>query len=139
MNEKKRMRYAITIPINSLPNSDYNSEEFANLELTENEVKELIINGFLDRETDNEIQHIEVKIIDKEYKDIIPSIEDFCKELRSMKGACITKLVIDEENIIDEYGMSSEEVADYLEKNYSLEYIPDFYSIEILKSKNDEE
>lgn len=139
MAEKKRMRYAITIPISSLPNSDYNSEEFADLELTENEVKELIINGFLDRETDNEIQHIEVKITDQEYKDIIPSIEDFCKELRSMKGACITKLVIDEENIINEYGMSSEEVADYLEKNYSLEYIPDFYSIEILKSKNDEE
>ena len=140
MDGKKRIQYVITIPTSSLPSCDYNSEEFTDLGLTQNEVKELITNGFLDRVTEDEIQHIEVKITDQEYKDIVPCIADFCEELRSIVGAYIAKLVIDEDNITDVCGIiSSEEIADYLEKNYDLDYIPDFYSIEISKSKNDEE
>lgn len=139
--EKRRVNYIITIPTSSLPNCDYNSEEFTDLELTQNEVKELITNGFLDRVTEDEIQRIEIKITDQEYKDIISPIGDFCEQLRSI-GAYIAKLVIDEDVITDASITtlsSAEEIADYLEKNYDLEYIPDFYSMEILKSKNDEE
>jgi hypothetical protein len=141
--EKRRVNYTITIPTSSLPNCDYNSEEFTDLGLTQNEVKELITNGFLDRVTEDEIQRIEIKITDQEYKDIIPPIgdfRDFCEQLRSI-GAYISKLVIDEDVITDASITlsSAEEIADYLEKNYSLDYIPDFYSIEISKPKNDEE
>ena len=140
MDGKKRIQYVITMPISSLPKSDFNSEEFTDLGLNQNEVKELITNGFLDRVTEDEIQHIEIKITDQEYKDIIPSIGDICEQLRSMKGAYIRQLVIDEDYIIDAYGIiSSEKIADLLEKEYDLDYIPDFYSIEISKSKNDEE
>ena len=138
--ERRRVDYIITIPTSSLPKCNYNSEEFTDLGLTQNEVKELITNGFLDRETEDEIQHIEVKITDKEYKDIIPTIGDFCEELRSMENIYFTKLVIDGEVIADESNMlSADEAADYLEKNYSLEYMPAYsYSMEICKSDNDD-
>ena len=138
MQKKKQFEYERT-QIN-LKKSENIFNRKQNELIKKMQVKELITNGFIDRVTEDEIQHIEVKIVDQETQDIIPTIEDFCKELRSIVNAYIAKLVIDEDVIADESNiLSAEEAADYLEENYSLEYKPDFYSIEILKSKNDEE